>query len=245
MDATCLLTQPLSPENGNTDFSNRQLHSFVMNDSAITSPVSYGTVPQQSDTRSNSILTHGLETSRGSFSSGTSDFPLQSKTCTCSARAFEVLRTLHERSENLQLPFDTVLAVNKNITRQISDILDCRCTQDTPSIMTLATAVAKLISWYKSIFCNLPSSTGPTAPITLGAFRLDDADEKCVKIQVALNELKKVDALLARICQTSYSSHAQQEARLYGDLMTFLRRKIRDIVDELQRDLRMDFINGI
>lgn len=216
-----------------------------MNDSAITSSVSFGTMPQRSDTQSNSVLTHGLETSRGSFSSGTVEFASPSKACTCSARTFEVLRTLHERSENLQLPFDTVLAVNKNITRQISDILDCPCIQDTPSIMTLATAVAKLISWYKSIFCNLPSSTGPMAPITLGAFRLDDADEKCVKIQVALNELKKVDALLARICQTSYSSHAQQEARLYGDLMTFLRRKIRDIVDELQRDLRMDFINGM
>lgn len=216
-----------------------------MNEPVIPSPGSYGTISQRSDTQSHSMLTHGLETSRASFSSGTSDFTSHSKTCTCSAKTFEVLRTLHERSENLQLPFDTVLAVNKNITRQISDILDCQCIQDTTSIMTLATAVAKLISWYKSIFCNLPSSTGPTAPITLGAFRLDGADEKCVKIQVALNELKKVDSLLARICQTSYSSHAQQEARLYGDLMTFLRRKIRDIVDELQRELRMDFINGI
>ena len=101
-----------------------------------------------------------------------------------------------------------------------------------------------IVSWYSSIFCNLPTATHPAAPITLGAYRLDDADEKCVKLQVALNELKKVDSLIAKMCQI-LSSYAQQEARIYGDLMTFLRRRLREIIEELQRDLRVDFVDGV
>lgn len=110
--------------------------------------------------------------------------------------------------------------------------------------MTLGAAVAKMMSWYRSIFCNLPSSTLPPAPISLGAYGLDDADEKCVRIQVALNELKKVDALVAKMCQM-FSSRAQQEARLYGDLMAFLRRNLSEVVEELQRDLRLEFTDGV
>lgn len=101
-----------------------------------------------------------------------------------------------------------------------------------------------IVSWYRSIFCNLPTATRPAAPITLGAYRLDDADEKCVKLQVALNELKKVDSLIVRMCQI-LSSYAQQEARIYADLVTFLRRKLREIIEELQRDLRVDFVDGV
>lgn len=169
----------------------------------------------------------------------------QNRTCSCSTRTFEVLRTLHERSENSQIPFDTILAINKDITHQISGVLDCQCIRDTSSVMTLAAAIAKMMSWYRSIFCNLPSGTRSAAPITLGAYRLDDADEKCVKIQVALNELRKIDALVVRMSQSSYSSHAQQEARVYADLTTLLRRKLREIVEDLQRDLRMDFTDGV
>ncbi|KAG7009923.1 hypothetical protein G7Y79_00001g001950 [Physcia stellaris] len=201
------------------------------------------------------MLTQEVGTSGGPYSTAISTdldyytnstgFEPQNIACSCSVKSFEVLRTLHERSDNSQIPFDTVLAINKDITRQISGILDCRCIPDTSSIMTLAAAIARMMSWYRSIFCDLPSSTRSAAPITLGAYRLDDADEKCVKIQVALNELKKIDALVARMSQSSYSSHAQQEARVYADLTTLLRRKLRDIVEELQRDVRMDFTDGV
>lgn len=260
LDGGLSSSYPVAPS-GPTDAIPHQLlspvdsmSSFAMTDPTIMSPGDRSRRLRQ-QTQAPAMLTQEVGTSRGVYSSAISTdldyctnsmgFGPQNIACSCSVKSFEVLRTLHEHSDNSQIPFDTVLAVNKDITRQISGILDCRCIPDTSSVMTLAAAIARMISWYRSIFCNLPSSTRSAAPITLGAYRLDDADEKCVKIQVALNELKKIDALVARMSQSSYSSHAQQEARVYADLTTLLRRKLREIVEELQRDLRMDFTDGV
>ena len=72
------------------------------------------------------------------------DLAPERKPCTCSTRTFEVLRTLHERSDNLQIPFDTVLAINKDITARITDILSCHCVHDPASVMTLAATITKM-----------------------------------------------------------------------------------------------------
>ena len=106
------------------------------------------------------MLTHEMKPSRESFSSiastgfsslqsayctqPTMDLALQRQHCNCSMRTFEVLRTLHERSDNLQIPFDTVLAINKDVTARISEILSCHCVHDPASVMTLAAAIAKM-----------------------------------------------------------------------------------------------------
>ena len=163
--------------------------------------------------------------------------------CNCSTIIFEVLRTLHERSSDPQVPFDAILATGKEVIARISPIWECSGVLDPGSVMTLAAVMAKMMAWYRSIFCSVTSARPPadstSTPITLGAYRLDGADEESVKRQVTLNELRKLDGLVARISQTS--GHTQQEARFYGDLVLFLRRRLREIVEELQRDLRMEF----
>lgn len=83
------------------------------------------------------------------------DLAPETKPCTCSIRTFEVLRTLHERSDNPQIPFDTVLAINKDVTARITDILNCHCVHDPGSVMTLAAAIAKMCRLLLT-FCYIP-----------------------------------------------------------------------------------------
>lgn len=178
--------------------------------------------------------------------------PSQNLSCTCPTQTFEVLRTLHERSSNPLTPFDTILSVNKDINGRIAATLDCPCRHDASIIMTLAASIATILAWYRSIF--FPPSDYFTAtkaqgtpqsaptPISLGAFRLDGADEKAVKIQVALSELKKIDVLVARIPQMEIGgSDKSGAARVYGDVTAFLRRRVREIGEELQREVGRDF----
>ena len=178
--------------------------------------------------------------------------PSQNLSCTCPTQTFEVLRTLHERSSNPLTPFDTILSVNKDINGRIAATLDCPCRHDASIIMTLAASIAKILAWYRSIFFPPSDYFSPSkaqgtpqsapTPISLGAFRLDGADEKAVKIQVALSELKKIDGLVARIPQMEIGGGDKSgAARVYADVTAFLRRRVREIGEELQREVGRDF----
>lgn len=116
--------------------------------------------------------------------------------------------------------------------------------------MTLAVALTKILSRYQSIgrpslqsattdanttdvFVAAPLST----PITLGAYKLEGAEEEQIKLQVILSELRKVDGLIGRFQVRFCAGPVKHEARVYGELVTFLRRRLRDIVESLQRDI--------
>lgn len=167
--------------------------------------------------------------------------------CTCAATIFDVLRTLHDQSSHTSL--DQVLSANKSAVRTISTILSCHCTRDSISIMTLAVALTKIISRYQSL--GGPSSQSGTnpptdalaiapspTPITLGAYQLDGAEEEQVKLQVILSELRKMESLMTRYQQLFCLGPVKHETRVYHELVTFLRRRMRDIVEGLQRDLQ-------
>ncbi|KAL9100801.1 MAG: hypothetical protein Q9163_003867 [Psora crenata] len=165
--------------------------------------------------------------------------------CRCAATTFEILRTLHDRSSSLQTPFDTVLATNKDAVGRVSNLLSCTCTGDPTYILILAASITKMITWYQSI-CRVPAQSGssPTTPpttIIVGAYRLDGDDEDSVKTQVVLNELKRVDILMARFGDRFLAIKARQESAFYGELIMFLRRKLREVVGELQKDLNLNF----
>lgn len=168
--------------------------------------------------------------------------------CSCATTTFEILRTLQDQSSHTS--FDRVLSVNKSAVSTISTILSCSCTRDSTSIMTLAAALTKIMSRYQSIggASSLSSGTNPTAdaftiapaptPITLGAYKLDGAEEEQVKLQVILSELRKVDSLMARFQERFCTGPVKHEARVYNELVMFLRRRLRDIVEGLQKDLQ-------
>lgn len=218
-------------------------------------PRNYFTQPKDASTDGLSLSSAAsLPFDSLSFQKRSSDLqsPSQNLSCTCPTQTFEVLRTLHERSSNPLTPFDTILSVNKDINGRIAATLDCPCRHDASIIMTLAASIAKILAWYRSIFFPPSDYFSPTkaqgtpqsapTPISLGAFRLDGADEKAVKIQVALSELKKIDVLVARIPQMEIGGGDKSgAARVYGDVTAFLRRRVREIGEELQREVGRDF----
>ncbi|KAL9126314.1 MAG: hypothetical protein Q9217_004614 [Psora testacea] len=169
--------------------------------------------------------------------------------CACSATTFEILRTLYDRSTSPQTPFDTVLAIIKDALSRVSSLLACTCIGDPTYILILAASIAKMMSWYQSI-CRMPSqsSSSPnTCPTTIivGAYRLDGEDEDAVKMQVVLNELKKVDMLMVRFGERFRALQTKHESAFYRDLITFLRRNLRQVVEELQKDMRMEFADVV
>lgn len=168
--------------------------------------------------------------------------------CTCPTTTFDVLRTLHDQSSAQS--FDQVLSVNKSAVSTLSTTLSCACTRDSTSIMTLAVALTKILSRYQSIGgpSSQSSDTNPTpdtftiapsrTPITLGAYKLDGAEEEQVKLQVIISELRKVDGLMARFQDRFCIGPVKHEARVYNEIVMFLRRRLRDVGEGLQRDLQ-------
>lgn len=169
-------------------------------------------------------------------------------TCACTTAPFDILRTLHDQSSHTS--FDKVLSINKSAVSTISTILSCPCARDSTSIMTLVVALTKIMSRYQSIGGPASQSSGGTqtpdaltfspspTPITLGAYRLDGAEEEQVKLQVILSELRKVDSLMPRFQERFCIGPVKQEARMYHELVSFLLRQLKDTVEGLQRDLQ-------
>lgn len=168
--------------------------------------------------------------------------------CTCATTTFDILKTLHDQLSHTS--FDKVLSVNKAAVSTISTVLSCPCTRDSTSIMTLAVALTKIMSRYQAIGGPSAQSSGTSfttdtftiapspTPITLGAYKLDGAEEEQVKLQVILSELRKVDGLVSRFQDRFCIGPVKHEARVYNELVLLLRRRLRDIVEGLQRDLQ-------
>ena len=171
-----------------------------------------------------------------------------SETCLCGNTTFDILRSLHDQASNIA--FDKILAANKSAVNTITTLLSCPCTRDSTSIMTLAVALTKIMSLYQSIgrssFLAFAANSNPDAhaasllptPITLGAYQVDRAEEEQIKLQVVLNDLRKVDSIMAKFQKRFCVGPVRHETRVYGELVTFLRRRLRDIQEGLQKDLQ-------
>ena len=163
--------------------------------------------------------------------------------CNCSNATIETLRTLHDVSENTKTTFDKVLATNKDVVGELSAILTCQCRKDSASILTLAVVIEKVLSWYQSIGRVSPSTAAADAvvpmPITLGVYRLDGGDGEQIKMQVVLSELLKMNQLMAQFKERFCTLPVEHDAaRIHDELVTFLRQRLKGIVERLQRDLQ-------
>ncbi|KAG8527338.1 uncharacterized protein KY384_007490 [Bacidia gigantensis] len=99
-------------------------------------------------------------------------------------------------------------------------------------------------------------------PIVLGTYELDSSDDDLVKIHVVLSELRKVDSVLSafgdrfqklvtaagmpkepgeEVQRVEREGTAAAEGTFYGEVIVFLRRKLRSVVEGLQKEIRMEF----
>ncbi len=170
-------------------------------------------------------------------------YPSLPDNCICATTTFDILRTLHDQSSTSA--FDIVLAANKSAVSSISTILSCPCIRDPTSIMTLAVALTKIMSRYQSIgrlspvpnpaFHAIPTSPSLNA---LGPYKLKRANEEQLKLQGILSGLQTVDDLMPRFQERWGAWPEVHEARVYSELIAFLRKRLRDVVEGLHRDLQ-------
>lgn len=161
--------------------------------------------------------------------------------CNCAATILERLRTLHDQS--LNSTFDQVLAENRSAISAVSTILSCPCERDSTSIMTIAVALTKIMTRYQSCRRSPPiagstfhtfTNSPPASPVPTEFYKLR-VDEQRVKLQVILSGLRIVDVLMARFQERFGVGPVMHDARVYGELITFLRKRLKDIVQGLQR----------
>ena len=168
---------------------------------------------------------------------------LSSDICNCATTMFDVLRSLHDQPVNST--FDQALTENRSAISAVSTILSCPCTRDSTSIMTLAVALTKIMTRYQSSR-HFPStadsvfhtftSTPSVSSVSMEFYKLDRVDEEQVKLQITLSGLRIVDGLMERFQERFGVWPIMHEARVYRELTTFLRKRLRDIVQGLQRD---------
>lgn len=167
---------------------------------------------------------------------------LSSDDCNCATTMFDTLRALHDQS--LNSTFDQVLTENRSAISAVSTILSCPCARDSTSIMTLAVALTKIMTRYQSSRHFPPTADSafhtfnstPASSISTEFYKLERVDEEQVKLQITLSGLRIVDGLMARFQERFGVWPVMHEARVYRELITFLRKRLRDIVQELQRD---------
>lgn len=168
--------------------------------------------------------------------------PFPPDNCNCATSIFDILQTLHHQSSNST--FDQVLAENQSAINAVSTILSCPCDRDSTSIMTLAVALTKIMTRYQFSRQFAPTadssfhtftSTPSASPVSTEFYKLR-VDEEQVKLQVVSSGLRIVDSLMARFQERFGVWPVMHEARVYGELITFLRKRLREIVEGLQKD---------
>lgn len=201
--------------------------------------------PQHSFSNKHALLQDGLPeicspTNNNPPLSG--DF-LSPDNCNCATTLSDILRTLQDQS--LNSTFDQVLTENQFAIRAVSTVLSCPCPRDSASIMTLAVALTKIMTRYQSSrhFPATADSTSHTFTSTPSAssnsmefYKLDRVDEEQVKLQITLSGLRIVDGLMTRFQERFGVWPVMHEARVYRELITVLRKRLRDIIQGVQRD---------
>ncbi|OCK80659.1 hypothetical protein K432DRAFT_434619 [Lepidopterella palustris CBS 459.81] len=159
---------------------------------------------------------------------------------------------------------DQVLATNRRAITTFHQLLQCPCSSNSGLVLAIALIILKILSCYGAIGRSTSSRTSNSRPmssaasgsstpwgmdtnveremvldipITMGAYQIDSEDEQHLKLQLVLNELRKVskliDAFAGRYCRGGPGGDG-----IYGALEKFLRGELRNATKEVSTALR-------
>ncbi|ORX95400.1 hypothetical protein BCR34DRAFT_195699 [Clohesyomyces aquaticus] len=155
---------------------------------------------------------------------------------------------------------DQVLATNRRAIQTFNQLLQCPCSSNSGLVLALSLIILKILSCYTAIGRSTSSSrTTPGSvmsdlasgsstpwedremvldiPISMGAYQIDAEDEMHLKLQLVINELRKVqkliDAFAGRYCRGGPGGDG-----IYGALEKFLRQELKTANKELNTALR-------
>lgn len=203
--------------------------------------------------------------------------------CQCETSLLSAQEILLRISDAERISFDVALAANREVLKRCSAMIECNCYsyEDTNAI-TLSSVIAKMVSIYWARAVGLGTSAQPDGPLglgdmanagfegggkrrgmlTMGAYRLDQADEERLKTEIVLIELSKLDKLVAefqkgfieaglawsRSDSGSHCGSMEDEKRPVQDtkhafwlsLVEFLTRNLRAVTLDLRSKVRKD-----
>ncbi|KFY15843.1 hypothetical protein V492_01736 [Pseudogymnoascus sp. VKM F-4246] len=146
---------------------------------------------------------------------------------------------------------DQVLINNKSAIENVRSILACPCSLSPQYALTIALIIHNILVCYEAIIratSNVRSEPGTTpwpdslhaTPITVGAYKIDAEDDQRMRIQLVVNELRKVRALVEKYAER-YCASKEDEARnagIYSALDIFLQTKLKQAVSDMVSTLR-------
>ncbi|KFY09246.1 hypothetical protein V491_08308 [Pseudogymnoascus sp. VKM F-3775] len=169
---------------------------------------------------------------------------LDSSTCGASA-------TQHENPFHPITSIDQVLINNRSAIENVRSLLACPCSLGPQYALTIALIIHNILVCYEAIIratSNIRAGPGNTSwsdnlrvtPITVGAYKIDAEDEQRMRIQLVVNELRKVRALVEKYTER-YCVNKEDEARnvgIYSALDIFLQTKLKQAITDMVSTLR-------
>lgn len=164
---------------------------------------------------------------------------LDSSTCGASA-------TPHENPFHPISSIDQVLINNRSAIENVRSLLACPCSLSPQYALTIALIIHNILVCYEAIIratSNVRAEPGNTlwpdnlraTPITVGAYKIDAEDDQRMRIQLVVNELRKVRALVEKYAER-YCASKEDEARnagIYSALDIFLQTKLKQAVGDM------------
>ena len=148
---------------------------------------------------------------------------------------------------------EQVLITNKAAMACMDKTLACPCSHNPQYALTLALMCHKILVRYEAIIKIPPTTSIPedqhpprpenfsATPITVGAYQMDAEDERRLKIQLVVNELRKMKRVVERYEEkycAGIDGEKGQRNSIYSALENFLRsdlkEKLKNMVNALQ-----------
>ncbi|KAF2686594.1 hypothetical protein K458DRAFT_402193 [Lentithecium fluviatile CBS 122367] len=154
---------------------------------------------------------------------------------------------------------DQVLATNRRAVQTFHQLLQCPCSSNSGMVLALSLIILKILSSYtaigrsassrpaRSVISDNASGTSTPwegergmvmdIPISMGAYQIDAEDEMHLKLQLVINELRKVSKLVDSF-QGRYCRNLPCGDGIYGALEKFLRAELKNASKELATALK-------
>ena len=138
---------------------------------------------------------------------------------------------------------EQVLITNKAAMACLERTLACPCSNNPHYALTLALMCHKILVRYEAIIKTPHTTSAPegsrspttekfsATPITVGAYRMDAEDERRLKIQLVVNELRKMKGVIERYEEKYCAATDDEKDRknsIYSALESFLRSDLKE-----------------
>lgn len=133
---------------------------------------------------------------------------------------------------------DQVLITNKAEIENAYALLACDCSHNPHFALTLALLCNKILAMYEAVIKPSPPSSDSSSSgcigITVGAYKMDAEDEERMRIQIVVNELRKVKGLVDKYASKYCTvDESMGDDGIYSALVQFLRSKFATTLQDL------------